>query len=133
MVCRNCGTENADNVQYCSNCGASTQQNPAPSYQAQNNGATYVNVQIPTDNLVSIGAYVGMWFAMCVPILNIVMMIIWGTSGNKSKKNFVLAYLVLMAISVGITILSFLFILLLGGTAAFAVASELETMIFGML
>ena len=132
MVCRNCGTQNADNVQYCSNCGASTQQNPAPSYQAQN-GATYVNVQIPNDNLVSIGAYVGMWFAMCVPVLNIIMMIIWGTSGNKSKRNFVLAYLILIAISVGLTILSFIIIGALGGLTALAITSELETMIFSML
>jgi len=77
MICKNCGMDNADNVQFCSNCGASTQQSPAPTYNnAQNGGPTYVNVQVPSDtsNLVSIGAYVGMWFAMCVPILNIIMM-----------------------------------------------------------
>lgn len=138
MICKNCGMDNADNVQFCSNCGASTQQNPAPAYNAQNgnNGApTYVNVQVPSDtnNLVSIGAYVGMWFAMCVPILNIVMMIIWGTSGNRSKKNFVLAYLLMIAISVGITILASVIIFLLTGVTMFALTSELETMIFSML
>lgn len=136
MICKNCGMDNADNVQFCSNCGASTQQNPAPTYNnAQNGGATYVNVQVPSDtnNLVSIGAYVGMWFAMCVPILNIVMMIIWGTSGNRSKKNFVLAYLLMIAISVGITILASVIIFLLTGVTMFALTSELETMIFSML
>ncbi|MBP0960031.1 MAG: zinc-ribbon domain-containing protein [Oscillospiraceae bacterium] len=137
MICRNCGMDNADNVQYCSNCGASTQQNPAPAYNAgQNNGGpTYVNVQVPSDtsNLVSIGAYVGMWFAMCVPILNIIMMIVWATSGNKSKKNFVLAYLILIAISVGITIIASVVIFLLTGVTMFAITSELETMIFSML
>lgn len=138
MICKNCGMDNADNVQYCSNCGASTQQNPAPTYnnaQNGNGGATYVNVQVPSDtnNLVSIGAYVGMWFAMCVPILNIVMMIIWATSGNKSKKNFVLAYLLMIAISVGITILVSVVIFLLTGVTMFALTSELETMIFSML
>lgn len=138
MICKNCGMDNADNVQFCSNCGASTQQAPAPAYNAQNgnNGApTYVNVQVPSDtnNLVSIGAYVGMWFAMCVPILNIVMMIIWGTSGNRSKKNFVLAYLVMLAISVGITIITSVIIFLLTGVTMFALTSELETMIFSML
>ncbi len=139
MICKNCGMDNADNVQYCSNCGASTQQNPAPTYnnaQNGNNGTpTYVNVQVPSDtnNLVSIGAYVGMWFAMCVPILNIVMMIIWATSGNKSKKNFVLAYLLMIAISVGITILVSVVIFLLTGVTMFALTSELETMIFSML
>lgn len=138
MICKNCGMDNADNVQFCSNCGASTQQAPAPAYSAQNgnNGApTYVNVQVPSDtnNLVSIGAYVGMWFAMCVPILNIVMMIIWGTSGNRSKKNFVLAYLILIAISVGIAIIASVIIFLLTGVTMFALTSELETMIFSML
>lgn len=138
MICKNCGMNNADNVQFCSNCGASTQQAPAPAYNAQNgnNGApTYVNVQVPSDtnNLVSIGAYVGMWFAMCVPILNIVMMIIWGTSGNRSKKNFVLAYLILIAISVGIAIIASVIIFLLTGVTMFALTSELETMIFSML
>ena len=138
MICKNCGMDNADNVQFCSNCGASTQQAPAPAYNAQNgnNGApTYVNVQVPSDtnNLVSIGAYVGMWFAMCVPILNIVMMIIWGTSGNRSKKNFVLAYLIMIAISVGITIIASVLIFLLTGVTMFALTSELETMIFSML
>ena len=138
MICKNCGMDNADNVQFCSNCGASTQQAPAPAYNTQNgnNGApTYVNVQVPSDtnNLISIGAYVGMWFAMCVPILNIVMMIIWGTSGNRSKKNFVLAYLVMLAISVGITIITSVIIFLLTGVTMFALTSELETMIFSML
>ncbi|MBQ8728042.1 MAG: zinc-ribbon domain-containing protein [Oscillospiraceae bacterium] len=136
MICKNCGMDNADNVQFCSNCGASTQQNPAPTYNnAQNGGPTYVNVQVPSDtsNLVSIGAYVGMWFAMCVPILNIIMMIIWATSGNKSKKNFVLAYLVMIAISVGITIIASVVIFLLTGVTMFALTSELETMIFSML
>lgn len=137
MICRNCGMDNADNVQYCSNCGTSTQQNPTPTYNAgQNNGGpTYVNVQVPSDtsNLVSIGAYVGMWFAMCVPILNIIMMIVWATSGNKSKKNFVLAYLILIAISVGITIITSVVIFLLTGVTMFALTSELETMIFSML
>ena len=137
MICRNCGMDNADNVQYCSNCGTSTQQNPAPAYNAgQNNGGpTYVNVHVPSDtsNLVSIGAYVGMWFAMCVPILNIIMMIIWATSGNRSKKNFVLAYLILIAISVGITIITSVVIFLLTGVTMFALTSELETMIFSML
>lgn len=136
MICKNCGMDNADNVQFCSNCGASTQQNPAPTYNnAQNGGPTYVNVQVPSDtsNLVSIGAYVGMWFAMCVPILNIIMMIIWATSGNKSKKNFVLAYLVMIAISVGITIVASVVIFLLTGVTMFALTSELETMIFSML
>ena len=136
MICKNCGMDNADNVQFCSNCGASTQQNPAPTYNnAQNGGPTYVNVQVPSDtsNLVSIGAYVGMWFAMCVPILNIIMMIVWGTSGNKSKKNFVLAYLILIAISVGITIIASVVIFLLTGVTMFALTSELETMIFSML
>ena len=136
MICKNCGMDNADNVQFCSNCGASTQQNPAPTYNnAQNGGPTYVNVQVPSDtsNLVSIGAYVGMWFAMCVPILNIIMMIIWATSGNKSKKNFVLAYLVMIAISVGITIIASVIMFLLTGVTMFALASELETMIFSML
>ena len=139
MICKNCGMDNADNVQFCSNCGTPTQQNTAPAYNANtasnNGGATYVNVQVPSDtsNLVSIGAYVGMWFAMCVPILNIIMMIIWATSGNKSKKNFVLAYLILIAISVGITIIASVVIFLLTGVTMFALASELETMIFSML
>ncbi len=144
MICKNCGMDNADNVQFCSNCGASTQQNPAPTYNnAQNGGPTYVNVQVPsdTDNYISIGGYVGMLLAECIPILNIVMMIIWGTSGNKSKKNFVLAQLLIIAISVGVTILVSLIISLIFGASCVALTaemaqqyeSELQTMIFSML
>ena len=82
-----------------------------------------------------------MLLAECVPILNIVMMIIWGTSGNKSKKNFVLAQLLIIAISVGVTILVSLIISLIFGASCVALTaemaqqyeSELQTMIFSML
>lgn len=141
MICKNCGMDNADNVQYCSNCGTSVNQSPAPTYSAntQNAGPTYVNVQVPsdTDNYVSVGGYVGMLLAECVPILNIVMMIIWGTSRNKSKKNFVLAQLLIMAIVLGVSILLTLLSLLLGfGCVAMLsdpeLQQQLQTMVFSM-
>lgn len=57
---------------------------------------------------VSVKQWVVTLLIMCIPLVNIIMLIIWafGQSDiNESKKNWAKAGLLLMAIGVGLTIL----------------------------
>ena len=53
---------------------------------------------------------VGGWFLtlllLCIPIVNIILTFVWAFSGsvNKNKKNFAIALLIMMAISLVISI-----------------------------
>ncbi|MGI5972025.1 MAG: hypothetical protein ACOX7P_09960, partial [Oscillospiraceae bacterium] len=52
------------------------------------------------DEPLRVGQYIGMFLLMCVPILNIILLFVWGfgSSANLNKKNFARAALILCAI-----------------------------------
>jgi hypothetical protein len=56
---------------------------------------------------VSLGDWVLTLIILCIPIVNIVMLFVWGfASGtHPSKQNFCRAYLILLAIGIAIAIL----------------------------
>lgn len=57
---------------------------------------------------------------LCIPIVNIVLAFVWafGSNVNKSKKSFFQAYLILMAIGIGIYIIFAIIIAILAFTYA---------------
>ena len=67
------------------------------------------------DDEVSVGEWIITAIILAIPIVNIVMLFVWGFGGNAkpSKKNYAIATLILMAAMIVI----FIFILIiLGGT-----------------
>lgn len=128
MICKNCGTDNAENSSFCSSCGASMNVAPAPA-------PTYVNVQMPSNvsEPISVGGYVGMFILMGIPLVNIICLIVWICSSNKNTKNFGLAYLILIGISVGISIITTIVIFLIGGFAMSATIPEIVEGLLGVL
>jgi hypothetical protein len=128
MFCANCGSKLSEGAKFCGGCGAKTEpvhsaytasvesapmrSSPAPSVNtnpvqtAQSYQQTYASPQ-PTayfgqmrDEPLRVGQYIGMFLLMCVPILNIILLFIWGfgSSTNLNKKNFARAALILCAI-----------------------------------
>jgi len=60
------------------------------------------------DEPLSIGGWIGTLIIMAIPIVNLVMIFVWGFgNGNTSRKNYALATLILMLLSTAITIIIF--------------------------
>jgi len=88
---------------------------PPPPQMHQVNSSIY---QIPT-----MGNYVVVQLLAMIPIVGFILMIIWAVGGNDTpiwKSNYARAFFVMMAISVGISIL---FTILFFGVIAAALSS----------
>lgn len=101
--------ENMDNNQYYQ----PTQPVDTPP---QNNGyyqqppyqALYQPMPVYDDTreVMSIGSYIGMFILSAIPIVNIICWIVWLVSPNtnKNKKNFILAQIIIIAVSYAVAI-----------------------------
>jgi hypothetical protein len=100
------------------------QQNP--QNQQYNNMPNYqYNYGRDINTPLTVGQWVGTLLLLCIPIVNLILLFVWGFSEdtNISKKNFAKAYLIMMAIGVGISILLgilfFIFALAIAGSAGY--------------
>ncbi len=123
MFCPNCGKSNPDGSKFCENCGTNMlesngvqqaapqqpvapppapvyQQPPQPQYQAP---AAPANLSAP----LSVGGFLGTMIVMAIPIVNIIMLFVWGfgANANLNRKNLCRAMLILAAIGVVLSIL----------------------------
>lgn len=59
-----------------------------------------------TREVMSIGSYIAMFILSAIPIVNIICWIVWLVSPNtnKNKKNFILAQIIIIAVSYAIAI-----------------------------
>jgi uncharacterized membrane protein YqjE len=81
------------------------------------------NTNISNSNLVmSIGDWIITLLIMCIPLVNLIMILVWAFSGNSNpnRANFCKANLILMAIGV---ILWFIIIAVFGNILAHATHS----------
>lgn len=79
------------------------QQPPQQTYQAPYQPMPQYD---PTTEVMSIGSYIGMIILSSIPVVNIICWIVWLVSPNtnKNKKNFILAEIIMIAISYAIII-----------------------------
>ena len=61
-----------------------------------------------TREVMSIGSYIAMFILSAIPIVNIICWIVWLVSPNtnKNKKNFILAQIIIIAVSYAVAILT---------------------------
>ena len=129
MNCEKCASPLAEGNSYCEKCGASasTTQQESPAAQATEppvmspppinsqpayapySYAPYSNTMQQGAEPLSVGQYIGMFLLLIIPIVNLVLLFVWGFGSgvNPNKRNFARAYLIIMAIG---TVLSFVFI-----------------------
>ena len=140
MFCEKCGNEIPDNSKFCAGCGAkvepveATVESVEQAVEAETpptpaKPAETVPPVAPTTagtksieyngkgNLIkplSIGAYIGMFIILAIPIINLIMLLVWSFSDtvNINKKHFAIAHLILILISI---------LLLIGGAILMAV------------
>ena len=92
MECPKCGTQNADGVQFCTNCGANLQTQgavePTPAARQQTNPAQEE----------SVGALGILFF--CIPLIGAIMYFVW--KDDKPKKSKQACTLAIWGVVVGI-------------------------------
>lgn len=99
-------------------------------YQPQNVAPSYDNTSKP----VTVGKWVGLLILSAIPVVNIICWIVWlcSSTTNKSIKNFLVAEIIVYAISIGVAILVSVLLAALGISAANGFSDFAEMMI-GML
>lgn len=98
--CRNCGSEIDSNVAVCPNCGAT--QLPETS--------NYTPAPIQVDN----GGFGWGLLGCCIPIVGLVLWLVWKDTKPKTAKAAGMGAL----ISVGISVIYYIFIMVIGIGAA---------------
>ena len=110
--CTKCGTQVADGVKFCTSCGnpmgaaqpqAAPQQPQPQAAQPQPQPYTQPQPQyapVYTEEPISTGAYIGIFFLLMLPVINIILLIVWACGGcnKKNKTNLSRALLVWMLI-----------------------------------
>ncbi|HRY84026.1 MAG TPA: hypothetical protein P5533_05285 [Candidatus Cloacimonadota bacterium] len=79
-----------------------------PNYSQPPQAQNYSN-SISGAPVLTVGNWVVTMLIMCVPIVNIVMLIVWSASSNENpnRKNWAIAQLIFMAVGVVLWILMF--------------------------
>jgi len=131
--CTKCGTQVADGVKFCTSCGSpmgvaqsqaapqqpqqqAAQPQPQPQQQTQQVYAQQPYVQpqpqyapaspaVYTEEPISTGGYIGIFFLLMIPVVNLICLIVWACGGcnKKNKTNLSRAMLVWMLIGALIT------------------------------
>ena len=119
--CTKCGTQVADGVKFCTSCGSpmgaaqpqAAPQQPQPQAaqpQPQPQQQAYAQqpytqpqpqyVPVYTEEPISTGAYIGIFFLLMLPVINLILLIVWACGGcnKKNKTNLSRALLVWMLI-----------------------------------
>ena len=128
MFCEKCGNEIPDNSKFCAGCGAKVEpveasaesveqvvepvappapvKAPEPVPPVTPKAAGTQNKQYnDKGNLIkplSIGAYIGIFIILAIPIVNLIMLLVWSFSDtvNVNKKHFAIAQLILILIGI---------------------------------
>lgn len=136
MFCGKCGKSLAEGTKFCGGCGEEQLAKVASAQEAVVQAVQPPRSQVDTSQLsyvapqqqsyrapqsvsgdLSVGDYIGMMLLMGIPILNLILLLVWGFGGstNTNKKNFARAYLVIGAIIVALWIILIVIIAASGG------------------
>jgi len=114
--CTKCGTQVADGVKFCTSCGqpmgmpSQTPPPPHTSYAQPAYSAPVPPVQVYTEEPISTGGYIGLFFLLMIPVVNLICLLVWACGGcaKKNKTNLSRALLVWMLIGALLSALIFL-------------------------
>jgi len=110
MKCEKCDSPLPEGATFCGICGATApvQNVPGaqPMYQGDYQPNTYQQQQHNSiAQPLSVGNYLLMFVVMSLPIINLVMLFVWGFGdSNENRKNFARAGLIMIAIWIVISI-----------------------------
>ena len=102
--CTNCGKPLKEGVAFCTSCGTPV-EGGAPARSAA--PVRSVSPDATTDEVITTLGWFGTLIVLIIPIVGLVLYIVWafGTGGNLNRRNYCRASLILMAISIGLSII----------------------------
>ena len=130
-VCPGCKYSGNDNEVYCVKCGTPLEEQGAEAPQTPQMPPfnPYVYPQQPKED-ISVGKWVLYHLIPCIPFVGglvyFIMLFVWGFSSDKNKtfQNWAKAQLIMMAISLGLVVLFFVFLFVILGVTAGEFFSE---------
>ena len=132
-ICPHCGAMINDNDKFCTSCGTPVKNDDAQGGASAPNRSEHITVnqsgyqqngyqqtsipyyqppQQTSDNLVSIGAYIGYTILFSLPLIGLIFAIVFAINHeNQSLKNFARAHLILIIASGILSILLTIFVI----------------------
>ena len=106
--CNNCGGTLGDYDRVCSNCGTPVARSGSVSAQggSRSSGTTTTYSSGLQNDVISSWGYVGSLILMGLPIVGFIITIVWAAGGasNQNRRNLARAYLLILAITIGIMV-----------------------------
>jgi len=133
MQCSNCKAWMPEERQFCTNCGkrlraeaeGETEQAPVSPNYASGQRPVIIPHSEET-NTVGIGAWIGIFLLLNIPLVNIIMCIVWACSAKRqSLKNFARATIICVLIVLILAVVTGILFALSGETFAFSIVEEL--------
>lgn len=116
MVCKKCKSPLAEDALYCEKCGAPVKKKRMAKKPQNPEEPLAEEALVP----LTTAQCVGILLTLCVPVLNLIWMVIWAYApqGNENRRSLARAGLILCGAVLALAILGLLAFLILANTGA---------------
>jgi len=133
MQCPNCKAWMPDERRFCTNCGKLLVASEAGDTNVHANETNHVAGQRPVivpqteaNDAVGIGAWIGVFVLLTIPVVNVIMCLIWAFGAQKrSLKNFARATIICTLIVLILAVVTGILLAISGESISFSFAEQL--------
>ena len=115
MVCKKCKSALPDDALYCEKCGTPVKRRPAKKPAANNAEEPFVPEALCP---LTTAQCVGILLVFCIPVLNLILMLVWAYApqGNENRRSLARAGLIICGVLMVLAIMGLSAFLILVNT-----------------
>ncbi len=108
--CNHCGASVGEDDRFCTVCGKPITVESAAEQPKASHEENHKQAELDREP-ITVGGYLIMFLVMCIPVVNLVVLLLWafGKNGNVNRRNFSRAALIYIAIGIVLSISAALF------------------------